>query len=85
MNELGLSAYPNPFNSVIDLRLDVPRTGLYRWAVYDLLGREVRSETHLLTGASTQRLNFAGLAAGSYLVRLTGAQSAATTKLLYLP
>jgi len=33
--------YPNPFNPVTNIKFDIPRSGLVKITVYDLLGREV--------------------------------------------
>jgi len=38
----GLSQnYPNPFNPVTNIKFDIPKSGLVKITVYDLLGREV--------------------------------------------
>lgn len=35
--------YPNPFNPVTNIKFDIPKSGLVKITVYDLLGREVTS------------------------------------------
>jgi hypothetical protein len=84
-DKIILSAYPNPFNSVVELRMTVPRPGMYHWAVYDILGREIHSESSQLSGTVLRRLDFAGYPSGNYFVRLNGAAGATIAKLLYLP
>lgn len=37
----ALTAYPNPFNAAIRLRLDVAAAGIYEIIVFDLLGRRI--------------------------------------------
>ncbi len=75
-----LGAAPNPFAGATTLRYALPEAGTVTVDVYDVLGRRVRS-LDLGTqpeGATSLRLDAAGLAAGTYLyqVHLDGASGA---------
>ncbi len=41
-----LSAYPNPFNAVVTMRVEVGRTGRYKMAIFNMDGRLVDSREH---------------------------------------
>lgn len=65
--------YPNPFRDVTNLVLDVPETAEVSGAIYDLLGRRVRTLPAQLAvpGANRAvRVETHGLAAGIYLYRV---------------
>ncbi len=70
-----LPAYPNPFNPVTTIRLQVDRAQHVRVAVFDLQGREI-SVLHdgFIEGASITELTFEAtdLASGVYIVRADG-------------
>lgn len=82
---IAIRAAPNPFNSVVELILAVPRPGVYELVISDVGGRELERATLTLNGTIPQRYDFAGRSAGVYFARLSGSTSAATLKLLYLP
>ena len=64
--------YPNPFNPATTIRFAVPRAGLVRLAVYDVLGRRVDElvDGILDAGWHAVRWDAAGLPSGVYLYRL---------------
>ncbi|MFH1568202.1 MAG: metallophosphoesterase [Gemmatimonadota bacterium] len=71
------SPYPNPFNSTVQLRYDLARTGQVRLEVYDALGRLVRRlvDASQSAGQHTAQWNGtngsgADVASGVYLVSL---------------
>ncbi|MBZ0266275.1 T9SS type A sorting domain-containing protein [bacterium] len=83
------SAFPNPFNGTVTLRVDLAYPGEYEWTVYSLTGQEVARNsltTHhagLFEQTWTPRES---LASGVYLVRWTKeGQHLSTSKLVYLP
>ena len=39
--EFGFSVFPNPFNSVVTLKITLPVSGELEVGVFDLVGREV--------------------------------------------
>jgi len=84
-SELAVTAFPNPFNSVVSLELSAVRPGLYTLSVCDVLGRECRRETLTISGKTTRKMDFSDLTAGVYIAHLSGHIGTATAKLLYLP
>ncbi len=78
-------AYPNPFNPATAIRFEVGSARTLTLAIYDLLGREVAHEmlTGLTPGTHSYTWSPEG-AAGLYLVRVSGANSTQTAKLLFL-
>ena len=74
-NGFTLSAYPNPFTDSTQFTLNVEETQRVTVAVYDVFGRPVETLFEGVVPADdprTLRLNGAALAAGSYVVRVTG-------------
>lgn len=69
--------FPNPTRGGITVPFEVPVAGAVRLAVVDVLGREVAvlADGEHEPGAYVGRLPAGGLAAGSYIVRLTGTGS----------
>ncbi len=65
-------AYPNPFNPSTTLSFDLPRASYVTLAVYDAMGRHVRTLVDGLTAAGTHEAGFdaSGLPSGTYLVHL---------------
>ncbi|MBK6765239.1 MAG: T9SS type A sorting domain-containing protein [bacterium] len=84
--DLSLAAYPNPFNSSVTLRYDVPRAGNVELAVYDLQGRLVETLRDELAEAGSCELRWSpqDAASGVYLARLGTPVGLRTTKLLYI-
>jgi hypothetical protein len=73
---------PNPVRGAATLRYAVPRSETMRLALYDVLGREVRT---IATGAGQGRvdtqLDLSGLASGTYFLRLEAAGQVMTRPL----
>ncbi len=67
-----LGNYPNPFNPETTIRYALPRAGMVRLAVYDLLGREVATLVDELQPAGRHAARFHGddLQSGVYAYRL---------------
>jgi len=87
----ALSAWPNPFNPVTTLGLELPEAGRYRLAVYDLSGRRraLLSEGEMSAGEHrwTWRARDGSghpLAGGVYFLRLSGEGGEAASKLILL-
>ena len=77
-----ISAYPNPFNSVANVRLSVDQPQRVRVAVSDVRGREVAVlHDGFVHQAGVIDLTFeaADLASGVYLIRASGDHSSTTT------
>ena len=77
-------AYPNPFNAVTELQLDVPRDVRGRLAVFDILGRQVTTlrDGTISAGSQTVRWDASGVATGTYLVRFESEPFNAAQKVL---
>ncbi|MCH8247407.1 MAG: choice-of-anchor B family protein [Bacteroidetes bacterium] len=68
-------AYPNPFNDRLSITIGIPSTQRIRVAIYDVLGREVRSVySGLVSGGAEHRLaaDIDDLPAGPYYYRVIG-------------
>ncbi len=78
--------YPNPFNPVTTIRFTVPRSGLVRVAVFDLLGREVASlvDGELPAGAYAVQWDASGVASGMYLCRMQAGDFVRINRMLLL-
>jgi len=80
-----VDVYPNPFNSAARVRFEVGSARELTVTISDVLGREVMREK--LTGLTPGAHDFAwtpNVATGVYLLRVSGASSVQTAKLLYL-
>ncbi len=77
--------YPNPFNPETTIRYALPRAGMVRLAVYDLLGREVAALVDELqpAGRHAARFHADDLQSGVYAYRLhTGDKEVVRTMVL---
>jgi hypothetical protein len=65
------SAWPNPFNDRVTVRLSLPRSSSIRLAVYNLLGQRVMYQAlnRVPAGWETVSLDLSGLASGTYILR----------------
>ncbi|MBZ0265246.1 T9SS type A sorting domain-containing protein [bacterium] len=83
------SAFPNPFNGTVTLRVDLAYPGNYEWTVYSLTGQEVASKSLTTHHAGLFEQTWTpgeSHSSGVYLVRWTKeGQHLATKKLVYLP
>ncbi len=80
-----LGAYPNPFNSVAQIRYEVGSAKALTLRIFDLLGREVATER--LTGLTPGMHTYSWIpigATGLYFVKLENGANVQTTKVLYL-
>ena len=80
-----LGNYPNPFNPETTIRYALPRAGMVRLAVYDLLGREVATLVDELqpAGRHAARFHADDLQSGVYAYRLhTGDKEVVRTMVL---
>jgi len=64
--------YPNPFNPTTTISFDVPVASDISIAVYDLLGRQVRTLVNASQSAGRHQVTFdaSGLTSGLYIVRM---------------
>ncbi|MFN8588492.1 MAG: cohesin domain-containing protein [Candidatus Eisenbacteria bacterium] len=86
------SAYPNPFRGSTSLRLSLAFEGHVRVAVYDLVGRRIRTLTDGTMSAGERTLVWDGrdddgraVAAGLYLVKMDTAGAKQSHRLVLMP
>ena len=70
---LTLSVHPNPFNETTTLTFTLPIASRVELALYDLLGRQVRTVLNEVRAAGEHHVSWdaSGLASGIYFVRMT--------------
>jgi len=78
--------YPNPFNGQTTIRFDLKRAAQVELAVYDLLGRKVRTllNEQRPAGRHTLRFDSANLASGFYFYRLSAGKTTQARKMLLI-
>jgi hypothetical protein len=79
-------AYPNPFNSTVNLTLDVARAGDVRLEVFDITGRLVETLHSGTLNVGSHRFFWAPLhaASGMYFVRASTSDLKQTMKIVLL-
>jgi type IX secretion system substrate protein len=75
--------FPNPFNPTTSIRFAIPRSGLVKLLVYDMLGREVATlvNANLEAGEYNIDFNASDLPSGVYFYRLTAGDFTDTRKM----
>jgi serine protease AprX len=83
---LSLACYPNPVNGTASITLDLPRAMAGRLALYDLLGREVRTWNEPIWPAGEQSvtLDATSLPSGLFFARFASPISAVWARVLIL-
>ena len=88
---LRLAAAPNPFNPATRIEYDLPTAASVTLAVFDVMGRRVRTLTDGFAAAGSHRAVWTGLdaagapvGAGVYFLKLSAGQSQRTIKLVLL-
>ena len=78
--------YPNPFNPSTQISFDLPRAGLTKVIVFDILGREVTTLVNQPLSAGAHRVEFdaSALASGIYFYRLQSGAFTSTRKMMVL-
>ncbi len=78
--------YPNPFNPSTKIRYDLPRAGVMRLAVYDVMGREVELLVNERQAAGSYEAVWDGtrFASGVYFYRLTAEGFNETRKMILI-
>lgn len=76
--------YPNPFNPVTLIKYDIVKTGFVKLAVYDILGRELKSIVSQQQNPGTYTVQFDGssLSSGVYFYKLTADGYSETKKMM---
>ncbi len=78
--------YPNPFNPVTNIQFDIPKDGLVKLVIYDILGREIKTLVNEFKKAGTYLTSFNGsnLASGIYFYRIQSGNFVSTKKMLII-
>ncbi|MFA5403449.1 MAG: T9SS type A sorting domain-containing protein [Ignavibacteria bacterium] len=78
--------YPNPFNPETKIKFDIPKSGIIKLRIYDMLGKEVQTlySGHLNTGKYEFKFNGIGLASGMYFYKLETENFTQIMKMLLL-
>ncbi len=84
--QISLSSYPNPFNSTVTIKYDLPIASRVTLSIFDIQGRLVETirDDFTPSGNHTQSWSPTELASGVYFARLNADHVSATSKLLYL-
>ena len=79
-------AYPNPFNVTTNIRFNLPKQGVARLKVYNVLGQEVTTliDGHLQAGEHKVQWTADKVASGTYLIRLSFDKYSETQKVILL-
>ena len=78
---IGLNLYPNPNRGAFQLDFELPQSGGFDIAVFDINGRKVLSSQHRLTaGEQHLTLGTDKLPPGAYFLRMMGSDFVATAK-----
>jgi hypothetical protein len=78
--------YPNPFNPNTTIKFGIPKTGLTKLVVYDMLGREVNIlvNENLTAGNYNVTFNASNFASGTYFYTLNSGDFTATKKMVII-
>ncbi|MBM3328903.1 MAG: T9SS type A sorting domain-containing protein [Calditrichaeota bacterium] len=81
---MHLSAFPNPFNTTLQLHYTLPRPGHWALRLYDLRGAEVMllKEGFLPFGPHQLHFNAGALPSGQYMLALNGASGIRTRRVV---
>lgn len=84
-SDYQLYVYPNPFNAVTTLEIEVVRTGDYEVVMYDVTGREAaRVFRGRIDGRMTVAVDASNFASGVYFAKLSGDEGILVTEKLLL-
>ena len=78
--------YPNPFNPTTKIKFDVPTNGFTKIAIYDMLGREVKTllNENLKAGTYEMEWNATNYASGIYFYKMTSGNFASIKKMVLI-
>ena len=84
-SSLSLAAYPNPFNSALEIRYDLPREQQVELAVYNLLGQKIATLVNGTARAGSHDFLWSPqCGSGIYFVMLKTPDAVRTTKVAYI-
>lgn len=77
--------YPNPFNSTVTVKYNLPVASAIKITVYNILGEKIRLlERFEDSGINEERISFEGLAGGIYFISIEGNDFFAVQKAAYV-
>ncbi len=78
--------YPNPFNPVTTIKYQIPKDGLVKLIIYDLLGREVKTLVNEIKTAGYYDIKFdaSSLSSGIYFYKMVAGDFVSIKKLVVL-
>lgn len=78
--------YPNPFNPITTIHFSIPRAGLVKLKIFDVLGREVKTLVHsrMDPGEYTVDVDASDLASGIYFYRISVSGFSQTRKMVLM-
>ncbi len=82
--EISIRAHPNPFNSVVEFRIENPNGERAKLQIFDISGRMVGDLSEEANVGDRVRWNAEGRAGGIYFVRLTIGETAVTAPVVYV-
>jgi len=76
--------YPNPFNPSTKIRFDIPKQGLTKITVFDILGREVTTLANEVLNAGKYEVDFnaSAYSSGLYFYRITSGDYTEVKKMI---
>jgi len=78
--------YPNPFNPVTKINFSIPKNGIVKLTVFDVLGREIKTivNTELIAGSYIYDFDAGNLSSGVYFYKLQAGSFTAIRKMVLL-
>jgi len=78
--------YPNPFNPSTNIKFELPKAGIVKLIVYDVLGKEVKTllNEYKQPGEFNVKFDAENLASGVYFYRIEASDFTATKKMLLI-
>ncbi len=78
--------YPNPFNPTTKIKVGIPKDGVYRLDVYNVIGQKVATllSGEINAGYHEVTFNASALSSGIYIYRLTGKNVTITKKMILM-
>jgi hypothetical protein len=77
--------YPNPFNSTVTVKFNLPKDTYLKLKIYNILGEEVKTfEKYSKKGINLEMISFDNLAGGIYLIAIEGKDFFAVRKAAFI-
>jgi flagellar hook assembly protein FlgD len=77
--------YPNPFNPVTTIKFDLPKEGIVKFKIYDILGKEVYSLNEIRqAGYHNITFNGSNLSSGIYFYKIEYSNLVQTKRLVLI-